>query len=117
MVEAEFLNYTGSLVGYSVSGHADSGPFGHDIVCAAVSSAVMMATNTITDYLFCKADVKVTENKVMLVLKDPDSAMAISGKQMVASFYNHMKLMEKDSKGKIHISVKDVTARRPRQGA
>ena len=112
MISAEFLSYGGSLVGFSVSGHADAGAFGRDIVCAAVSSAVMLTANTITDYLFCKADVKDQGNRIMLVLKDPDSAMAIAAKQMIASFHNHLHILAKDSKGKINVSVREMRSRR-----
>ena len=112
MIEAEFLSYGGGLVGFSVSGHADSGLFGRDIVCAAVSSATMLTANTITDYLYCKADVKDQGNRIMLVLKDPDSAMSIAGKQVIASFHNHLHLLAKDSKGKINVSIREMRTRR-----
>ena len=112
MIEAEFLSYGGGLVGFSVSGHAGAGAFGHDIVCAAVSSAVMFTANTITDYLFCKADVKDQNGRIMLVLKDPDSAMAIAAKQVIASFHNHMHLLAKDSKGKINVSIREMRPRK-----
>ena len=112
MIEAEFLSYGGGLVGFSVSGHAGAGAFGRDIVCAAVSSAVMLTANTITDYLFCKADVKDQNGKIMLVLKDPDSAMAIAAKQVIASFHNHMHLLAKDSKGKINVSIREMRPRK-----
>ena len=113
MIEAEFLRYDGALVGFSVSGHAGAGRFGHDIVCAAVSSAVELTANTITDFLFCKADVKATDNRVMFVLKDPGSAMSISGKQVIASFHNHMRVIAESASGKIRITVKEV---KPRKG-
>ena len=114
MIEAEFLNYNGALVGFSVSGHADAGVFGRDIVCAAVSSAVMLTANIITDFLYCKADVKDQGNRIMLVLKDPDSAMSIAAKQVVASFFNHMDLLSKDNKGKIRVTIKEVSPRKGR---
>ena len=114
MIESEFLKYDNSLIGLSVSGHAGAGSFGHDIICAGVSSAVELTSNTITDFLFCKADVKETGNRVMLVLKDPDSAMSISGKQMIASLYHHMRTIEQDCKGKVRVTVKEVSPRKGR---
>lgn len=41
----------GDTAGFTVRGHAGSAPAGEDIVCAAVSSAVYMAANTITEVL------------------------------------------------------------------
>ena len=112
MIKAEFIKYGGGLAGFSVSGHACAGEYGHDIVCAAVSSAVMLTANTITDYLFTKANVKVLDNKVMLVLSDPTSGTAIAARQMLASFYKHLELLAADNKGKIQITVKEVSSRK-----
>lgn len=114
MIEAEFLSYSGSLVGFSVSGHADAGVFGRDIVCAAVSSAVMLTANTITDYLYCPADVKDQGNRIMLVLKDPNSAMSIAAKQVVSAFHNHIHQLSDQYKGKIKISVNEVSPKKGR---
>ncbi len=111
MVEAEFLRLDGSLVGFQVSGHANSGPFGKDIVCAAVSSATFLAANTITDYLYAPADAKDKGNKIMLVLRDPNSAMCIAAKQVIASFHDHLKTMSEEYKGKIRITVRDMKGR------
>ncbi len=111
MIEAEFLRYDGSLVGFSVSGHAGAGPFGKDIVCAAVSSATMLTANTITDYLFAKAEVKDKGNRIMLVLRDPESAMSIAAKQTIASFCKHLEMLAEDNKGKIRITVRDLKGR------
>ena len=111
MIKAEFLRYGGALVGFSVSGHAGAGEYGHDIVCSAVSSAVMLTANTITDFLFAGADVKMGNNKVLLVLTDPDSAMSIAAKQVIASFHKHLSILSDDAKGTIQITVKEVKAR------
>ena len=112
MIKAEFLRYGGALVGFSVSGHAGAGEYGHDIVCSAVSSAVMLTANTITDFLFAGADVKMGNNKVLLVLTDPDSAMSIAAKQVIASFHKHLSILSDDAKGTIQITVKEVKARK-----
>ncbi len=112
MIKAEFLRYSGALVGFSVTGHAGAGEYGHDIVCSAVTSAVMLTANTITDFLFAEADVKIGNNKVLLVLKDPDSAMSIAAKQVIASFMKHLEIIADDEKGTIQITVKEAKARK-----
>lgn len=48
MIRARFFFKSGEITGFAVKGHADYGSYGHDIVCAAVSSAVQMTVNTIT---------------------------------------------------------------------
>ena len=112
MIKAEFLRYSDALVGFSVSGHAGAGEYGHDIVCSAVTSAVMLTANTITDFLYAGADVQIGENKVLLVLKDPDSVMSMAAKQVIASFHKHLEIIADDAKGTIQITVKEVKARK-----
>lgn len=48
MIQAEMRrNDKGNLVSFEVSGHAESGPYGSDIVCAAVSALTIGATNSL----------------------------------------------------------------------
>lgn len=115
MIKAEFLRYDGGLVGFSVTGHAGAGEYGHDIVCSAVTSAVMLTANTITDFLFTEADVQIGRNKVLFVLKNPDSATAIASKQVIASFRKHLEIIANDEKGTIQITEKEVKKRKGRE--
>ena len=57
MIRASFEKdrKTGLFTGFSVTGHAGYREEGADLVCAAVSSAVYMAVNTITEVLFLPA--------------------------------------------------------------
>ena len=112
MIKAEFLKYNGALIGFQLTGHAGAGEYGHDIVCSAVTSAVMLTANTITDFLFAGADVRIGNNKVVLVLKDPDSAMSIAAKQVIASFHKHLEIISGDAKGTIQITLKEAKARK-----
>jgi len=45
-------------MGFSARGHADTAPYGEDIVCAAVSSACLLTANTITEVLPAAAEMK-----------------------------------------------------------
>lgn len=47
MIKATFVKNNGLLNGFEVSGHADSGDYGHDIVCAAVSALVICTANAL----------------------------------------------------------------------
>lgn len=52
MIRADFLAETGGLLaGFSVLGHAGLAEAGEDVLCAAVSSAVYLTVNTVTDVL------------------------------------------------------------------
>ncbi len=41
----------GYLLGFTVQGHSEQGEAGTDVLCAAVSSAVYLVINTVTDVL------------------------------------------------------------------
>lgn len=66
MIQAKILRRNGRTAGFSVSGHAGYADCGKDIVCAAVSSAVQLTANGITEVLHCPAEVSVEENAVTL---------------------------------------------------
>ncbi|HET7628323.1 MAG TPA: ribosomal-processing cysteine protease Prp [Bacillales bacterium] len=47
MVEVEIVRRNGRIVSFSLRGHADAGPHGHDLVCAAVSALSIGAENAV----------------------------------------------------------------------
>lgn len=52
MIDAGFLTENdGYLLGFTVQGHSGRGEPGTDVLCAAVSSAVYLTINTVTDVL------------------------------------------------------------------
>ncbi len=107
MIKAEFLRCNGECVAFSISGHAGAGRYGQDIVCAAVSSAVMLTCNTITDFLYTPCDVRSEANKVTLIIKEPEGAMSIAAKQVLGSFCKHLQILAEES-SKIEIKFKDT---------
>ncbi len=65
-----------SLYGFEISGHSSKNcddEVGR-IVCAAVSSAAYMTANTVTEVVGDKAEVSVTEAKMVFVCKFPSDA-------------------------------------------
>lgn len=58
MIVAKFFySKKGVCSGFSVSGHANSGEFGQDLICCAVSAVVQMCCNGITEVAKCSAEV------------------------------------------------------------
>ena len=55
------------LCGFRMEGHA-GGEAGSDIVCAAISSAVYMTANTVTDVCGCEATITVEDGFFFLLL-------------------------------------------------
>ncbi|USS91153.1 ribosomal-processing cysteine protease Prp [Fructilactobacillus carniphilus] len=45
MIRAHFATNHDVITGFELSGHADSGEYGHDIVCAAVSALAITTVN------------------------------------------------------------------------
>ena len=72
MIRAEFYESKGLLSGFKISGHAGYAESGQDIVCAAVSSAVSLAANIITDGFHSDAQASDKGGAVVLAVKEPD---------------------------------------------
>ena len=68
MISIDFFAAQGALTGFSAHGHADTAPYGEDIVCAAVSSACLLTANTITEVLHLPAAAKMKDGFLQLRL-------------------------------------------------
>jgi len=101
MIQAFFTVMEGRYTGFSVSGHSEMNKPGKDILCAAVSSAVEMAANTITEVLKVKASVNVEENRISLVL--PKDASSEDASNVIAGLRLHLALLSKDYPGRIKV--------------
>ena len=104
MITARFFKQRGIYCGFIVSGHAGTDVYGKDIVCAGVSSAVMLTINTITDFFSADSTVKVKENKIGLRLNRPEYDTPSRG--MIYSLKKHLELMAEENGG-IKVLVKD----------
>lgn len=89
------------FTGYEVSGHStnDANDEEGRLVCSAVSSAVIMTANTITDVLKAKSDVEVSDGYLKITVKQPDDKtdLLINGLKL------HISELAKEYKGKIEI--------------
>ncbi len=102
MLKAVFYKQDDLFRGFSVSGHAGYGTEGNDIVCASISSAVMLVCNTVTEFFKAKADVDVRENEIILKLLDD----SVPAEQLLESFYQHMVFIaEEHSKIKLETRI------------
>ncbi len=74
MITASFNSRNGKYYKFRVSGHSGYAESGSDIVCAAVSSMVMLTVNTITEDFGVPAAVNVEEEDAVieLLLKTED---------------------------------------------
>ena len=104
MVRASFYRKNGLYCGFIVSGHA-GGRYGADIVCAGVSSAVMLTVNTITNFLVANVSVKCKENSVGLRLDTPESDD--TARAIVYSLKEHLQMLAQENGG-INVVVKEI---------
>ena len=81
-----FARRSGAICGFVATGHAGYGKAGSDIVCAAVSSAVMLVCNTVTDFFKADAAVAVGENRIELRLNSSDAP----SEKLLEAFHDHM---------------------------
>ena len=49
MISVTFVEKNGKFISLEVKGHAGSGPYGHDLVCAAVSGILLGGLNNLKD--------------------------------------------------------------------
>ena len=74
MTEIEFFTRgKETLVGFHVYGHSGFAEEGEDIVCAAVSSAVFMTMNTVTDVFHVNAGVSAENGDAVMKIPSKDA--------------------------------------------
>lgn len=55
-------NDTKDIVSFTMSGHADSGPYGHDLVCAGASAVSLGSVNAIASLCKVELDIEMEED-------------------------------------------------------
>ena len=84
----------------ALCGHSGTAESGKDIVCAAVTSAVMLTANTILHAFELKATVVVGENKVTIHgCEDPN------GQKVIGALRDHLKAIQSDYPHAIRINT------------
>ena len=100
MTTAKFLFSDDVIVSFELSGHSGYAEEGEDIVCSAVSSAVYMAANTITEILKLNPETVVRDGylKVKLTLEDARKSKVITDglylhlSELQSQYPNNLKL-------------------------
>ena len=75
MIKIEFFSGINGLCGFEAQGHSMSADSGEDIVCAFVSSACLMAANTVTEVIGLDADAQSDDGYLRLMIME-DTAPA-----------------------------------------
>ena len=105
MIRVEFTKSGELLTSFSVSGHAGYDDYGHDIVCASVTSAVQLTANGITQELKLPAKVDVEENLIRVTLP---SWQREKGQPFLQALLLHLRLLAQDYEGTIQVNLSEV---------
>ena len=105
MINAVFTVSDGLICSYEVSGHSDYSEQGSDIVCSAVSSAVYMAANTITEVQQIKAEITVNDGFMSLNLSQQDAKTA---EVILNGLLLHLNALAKEYNEFINVKISEV---------
>lgn len=105
MITAAFQRDSRGLCILDVGGHAGFAQWGEDIVCAAVTSAVQLTANGITQVLGVDADVAAGENHIRIALSGGASLAAF---QMMDALYLHLDVLQQQYPQNITITASEV---------
>ncbi|WRS27340.1 ribosomal-processing cysteine protease Prp [Oscillospiraceae bacterium MB08-C2-2] len=105
MIHAAFERQGDQITAVSVSGHAGYAQAGRDVVCAAVTSAVQLTANALTEVLQEKAQVGLEENLISIRLSEPFSPQATAFMQ---ALYLHLGLLAEDYTKNLRLTVSEV---------
>ncbi|SER74523.1 hypothetical protein SAMN04487944_10986 [Gracilibacillus ureilyticus] len=59
MIEVTIERKPSAIKSFTITGHAGSGPYGHDLVCAAVSAVSFGAVNSVLQ--LCEIDISIDQ--------------------------------------------------------
>lgn len=110
MINAEFFKKNEILTGFTVKNHSGYAENGKDIVCSAVTSAVQMAINTITDVALIDAKSKADEEKavISIELRDKDIEKINLFNIVLQGLLIQLKNIQEVHKDFIHIKITEV---------
>ena len=74
MIRIEFYSGINGLCGFEAEGHAQGGDAGENVLCAFVSSACLMAANTVTDVIGLDADAQSRDGYLKLMILENAAA-------------------------------------------
>lgn len=104
MINAKFFKSGDLYTGFCVSGHSGSAEAGRDIICAFVSSACLMAANTITEVI--KLSANAEEDEGFLSLKINESPVA--AQDILCGLVLHLTELQKDYPKNIKVIISEV---------
>ncbi len=102
MTSVKFIYCNKNIIGFTVKGHSTTSQKDLDgkLVCSAVSSAVYLTLNTVTDVIGAKADIELNDGFVNFKLLDKVSEC----QDVLKGFSLHMNALSEQYKHNIEIT-------------
>lgn len=104
MIKVNFYKAENTIIGFEAKGHSMSAPHGEDLICAFVSSACLMAANTITDVIHLDATAEADDGYLKLMIKDS----ANSAQDILNGLKLHLSELQKDYPENINVIISEV---------
>jgi len=105
VITAKFTRTAERFASAAISGHAGYADSGQDIVCAAVTSAVQLTANAITEVVKAPADVRVLENLISIQLP---AGFSLEESRFLQALHLQLSLLAEDYPGTIQVIVSEV---------
>ena len=106
MTKIEFFNDSSEkLTGFHVYGHTGFAYTGEDVVCAAISSAVIMVMNTVTDVMHISADVSAEDGDAVMKISSENAGACQS---ILQGLKLHLLELEKQYSDFIEVKFTEV---------
>ena len=101
MIHSVFTRRGEQITGFSLTGHAGFREHGQDIVCASVSSAALMAVNTITEIVGAKALTSQRDGYLTLRLREESDSCQV----VLLGLLLHLSEIEKQYPAHLKVSL------------
>lgn len=104
MIKVKFYKADNDLIGFEAKGHSMSAPKGEDLICAFVSSACLMAANTVTEIVKLQATAQADDGYMKLMIKNS----ANSAQDILNGLMLHLTELQKDYPENINVIISEV---------
>ena len=99
-----FRGENGRLISFEVSGHAGYAEAGEDIVCAGISSSVMLICNLLETSFQAKGRFQEKDDTVICKPENPTDAHLL----LIEGFYDHISSLAADYPQFIEVCIKSL---------
>lgn len=107
MIKIKIYRKEDLITGFDLSGHADSGPYGYDLVCAGVSAVSFGSVNAVTSLCDIELDINMENNGYLEVLLPEDISSETKEKTQLIFEAMIISLITIENDYKEFITIKD----------